>query len=295
MAKKKKIIIQQNEQVEEKVNNEEILKKENIDLQKKLQSLEMQIIEGYRAQKKNAFIQNEIQRVLDENHEYMNYLNKKLKKRENVIVSLSDNNKNEIHILEKQSQEIIKLYDEKKKELNNELLTKQIQLSQYEKKQNDMKPFMDIQQVQNDKIMELEKKLSEARQKNATYMERVKQDFLDRKLLTIQNVLKFTSEEFEPQTLKQMDFDIKKSKLCEEAQKETHKYINDYMNTIKIENKRLRHDMTTKLIETSKLEKRKQNLMNENSVLIIKQMCAQDLLQLHKFKSKDLEKSVNFK
>lgn len=77
----------------------------------------------------NDWLQQEANKIRIENHEYMNYVEKKTNKRQTNIVSLNDHNHRVVDDLNQEKVRILEDFDRKKNELNKILFEKEAALA----------------------------------------------------------------------------------------------------------------------------------------------------------------------
>ncbi|XP_056124667.1 BICD family-like cargo adapter 1 [Rhinichthys klamathensis goyatoka] len=127
--------------------------------------------------KENEFLQNEVDQTRKENVEYISYLSKKAEKRQNAIVTQSDQSHQELEELQRQRQNMQDKHEEKKNELQREILQTENQLAKLNIEIADLKEVKTLQQQQLCCITELERELTSLQCHHSKTLVALKADF----------------------------------------------------------------------------------------------------------------------
>ncbi|KAK7176718.1 hypothetical protein R3I93_000834 [Phoxinus phoxinus] len=127
--------------------------------------------------KENEFLQNEVDQTRKENVEYISYLSKKAEKRQNAIVTQSDQSHQELEELQRQRQNMQDKHEEKKNELQREILQAENQLAKLNIEIADLNEFKTLQKQQLCYITELERELTSLQCYHTKTLVALKADF----------------------------------------------------------------------------------------------------------------------
>ncbi|XP_021351057.1 coiled-coil domain-containing protein 166-like [Mizuhopecten yessoensis] len=223
--------------------------------------------------KENDWLQQEANRVRNESHEYMSYMEKKTSKRQTTIITLSDHNKQQIRniLLEKEIME--REFDERKQTLEILLLEKQNSLKKTKDELGDLTPLKTLQTEQLNKIKELEKEVMQMRTKHSETIQSLKSTFLRDK------------REF------QNDSENRISTLQKKANKEAIQCLTDHTNAIKTENRNLRRELLELIKTTRAYQEHKRELEEQRKQLLREQQYAEDLKKLRNTRQHKVLKS----
>lgn len=223
--------------------------------------------------KENDWLQQEANRVRNESHEYMSYMEKKTSKRQTTIITLSDHNKQQIRniLLEKEIME--KEFDEKKQALEILLLEKQNSLKKTKDELADLAPLKTLQTEQLNKIKELEKEVMQMRTKHSETIQSLKSTFLRDK------------REF------QSDSENRIATLQKKANKEAIQCLTEHTNAIKLENRNLRRELLELIKTTRAYQEHKRELEEQRKQLLREQQYAEDLKKLRNTRQHKVLKS----
>ncbi|XP_033752539.1 coiled-coil domain-containing protein 166-like [Pecten maximus] len=212
--------------------------------------------------KENDWLQQEANRVRNESHEYMSYMEKKTSKRQTTIITLSDHNKQQIRniLLEKEIME--KEFDERKQALEILLLEKHNSLKKTKDELADLTPLKTLQTEQLNKIKELEKEVMQMRTKHSETIQSLKSTFLRDK------------REF------QSDSENRIATLQKKANKEAIQCLTEHTNAIKLENRNLRRELLELIKTTRAYQEHKRELEEQRKQLLREQQYAEDLKKL---------------
>merc|ERR1711915_255020 len=125
--------------------------------------------------------QDEASNIRLETHEYMNYMEKKTSKRQNMIVSLNDQNQKEIEKIKEEERQITEEFERQKEELRDKILTKETQLANTQLELNNLEEYRELQQKQSDRIAELQGQVPKMQVEHPETIQQLKAQFLDEK------------------------------------------------------------------------------------------------------------------
>ncbi|XP_069461543.1 coiled-coil domain-containing protein 121 [Ambystoma mexicanum] len=198
----------------------------------------------------NEFLQEEAQRVRVESQEYMSYMSKRTQKRENTIITLSDQNQKDLEDLRRQREELLSQFREKEAELNDQLLQKENKLAHLGQEIQELQPIKDLQQEQIARIKELEQEVMATRAKNAETLLQIKGAFLHDKAAF--------REDSEQQVLS----------LGKEAQEEAERFMKAHNEGVVQENQQLRQELLHLIRRSRVLQAHKLHLERQNKQLV---------------------------
>lgn len=205
-----------------------------------------------RLRKEHIRLTDEASNIRLETHEYMNYMEKKTSKRQNMIVSLNDQNQKEIEKIKEEERQITEEFERQKDELRDKILTKETQLANTQLELNNLEEYRELQQKQSDRIAELQGQVAKMQVEHSETIQQLKAQFLDEK--------KAFEEESEATI----------SALAKQAKKEASDCLNKHTENIKKENREMRQELMDLIERTRalhlhkiKLEKQKKELTRE--------------------------------
>ncbi|XP_029452227.1 coiled-coil domain-containing protein 121 [Rhinatrema bivittatum] len=129
----------------------------------------------------NEFLQEEAQRMRVDSQEYVSYISKRTQKCQNAIITLSDQNKEELEKIQKQKEELQLQFRIKEKELRQHLLEKENELLHINKEIADLQSVKDLQQEQQSRVKELEREVMTSRGQHVQNLLQIKSTFLQEK------------------------------------------------------------------------------------------------------------------
>uniref|UniRef100_H3B5N6 Coiled-coil domain containing 166 n=1 Tax=Latimeria chalumnae TaxID=7897 RepID=H3B5N6_LATCH len=173
----------------------------------------------------NEFLQEEAQRTQEESQEYMTYMSKRNRRRQNAIITLSDQNQRDLEGIQKQKEEILVHYKEKKKELKTQLLEKENELARMHKETQDLDEYKMLQARQLGRIQELEKEVMSMKAEHSENLQKIKAAFVQEKT------------EYEKESQRQVQA------LAKEALKEAARCLVEHTGQVKGENRHLRQEL----------------------------------------------------
>ncbi|XP_043919914.1 coiled-coil domain-containing protein 166-like [Protopterus annectens] len=238
---------------------ESLLQREHDQLTEELSSLKKRIEE---LSKENDLLQEEALQTRVESQEYMTYMSKRTHKRQNAIITLSDQNQKELEDIEKQKNELLSHYMEKKKSLKNQLLEKENEFCQIQKEIDDLKPFKDLQAEQLSQIKDLEKEVIKMRVQHADNLQKIKSNFLHDK------------------TYFEQDSQQKVLALAKEAHKEAIRCLFEHTEKVRSDNRQLRQELLGLIQKSRALREHQMKLEEQHQQLLRELQYSQDLVKL---------------
>ncbi|XP_030838415.1 coiled-coil domain-containing protein 166 [Strongylocentrotus purpuratus] len=243
----------------EPTEKELLLKKELETLTDELASLKKKVEE---LRGENEWLQQEAQQTRIESHEYMSYMAKKAHKRQSTIVTLSDQNQQEIRNIQEEVEKMLKEFEEKKHELQDVLMAREAELAKTRKELEELDDFKKLQQEQVNKIRELEKEVLRMRGQHTETIQKLKTQFLTEK------------KHF------QADSESRIQIVARQANKEAMHCLGEHTTKIKDENRKLRHELLNLIHRSRALHGHKEELEKQQRDLIREQQYAADLKRL---------------
>lgn len=205
-----------------------------------------------RLRKEHIRLTDEASNIRVETHEYMNYMEKKTSKRQNMIVSLNDQNQKEIEKIKEEERQLTEEFERQKEELREKILIKENQLAATQLELNNLEEYRELQQKQSERIAELQGQVAKMQIEHSETIQQLKAQFLDEK--------KAFEEESEATI----------SALAKQAKKEASDCLNKHTENIKKENREMRQELMDLIERTRalhlhkiKLEKQKKELTRE--------------------------------
>ncbi|XP_051754977.1 basal body-orientation factor 1 [Ctenopharyngodon idella] len=209
--------------------------------------------------KKNELLQNEVDQTRIENVEYISYLSKKAEKRQNAIVTLSDQSHQELEELQRQRQNMQDKHEEKTKELQREILQMENQLAKLNIEIADLKEVKTLQQQHLCRIAELERELTALQCHHSETLVALKADFISKKK---------SQEQEAENTVRDLTIS---------ANKEASHYMMSYSNEVFQENKNLREELKNLYRRHQALYRQQGALQTHRRQLLLEQEYVQKL------------------
>ncbi|XP_069478453.1 coiled-coil domain-containing protein 166 [Ambystoma mexicanum] len=129
----------------------------------------------------NDFLDQEAKRLQEENKEYVSYLAKRARRKQGLIITLSDQNKKDLEEVNMETKPLFAQYSEKEKELQDELLQKESAFALVFKEMEALRPMKKLQAEQLAHIKDLERQVLRMRVLYADSVQKVKRTFLQDK------------------------------------------------------------------------------------------------------------------
>ncbi|NXF38890.1 CC166 protein, partial [Nyctibius bracteatus] len=200
----------------------------------------------------NKFLEKEAQRNKEESNAYLSYIENHGQKRQNLIITLNDQNQADLSQISTQKEKLISQYTEKEKELRSVLMNMETKYSLLSKEVEDLLPFEgpSVQLEQMKKIKELEKELLITKIQCSAEMHKIKSRFLQAKADC------------------EMDFHQKIQVLTKRAEEAAIQSLIQHLKQVKAENWHLRQELL-RLIQYSKsLKETKVQLREQQEQLL---------------------------
>ncbi|CAF2390711.1 unnamed protein product [Rotaria sp. Silwood2] len=247
---------------------EEILRpseKETIlqaELDKKVQELADTKLRVRTAQEENNWLNEEANKVRAETAEYVQYMSKKTNIRQAQIVTLTDYHRQEIEEINRDKENMLKEYEKKKEELRSQLLKKEQLLAQTKRELETMGEYKNIQEQQNSEIKRLQEEINRMRGEHVREISNMR--------LTFQKELQ----------RQRTEEDAKVQEIRRQADQEAEQFLYDRTLSIQSENLQLRKSLQELLQRVQALDESKQNLEEEQVILIRQLRLAADLKRI---------------
>ena len=259
------------ERAESKPTEREIL------LSQQLESLTDELAEMKRnvgeLRKENEWLQEEAQQTRLESHEYMAYMARKTEKRQSTIVSLNDNNHEQLSKIQKQKEEMIAYYDQQKTELKDQMLEKETELSSAKKELAELEQYQRLQYDQEAEIKSLEEEVQQMRAKHSETIQKLKAQFLQEKKL------------FQDQS------DTRIQAMAKQANQEAKQSMTTQTQRVKEENQKLRKELLALIRRTRALHDKRQQLEEQHKTLKRDLQYGKDLTRIQGTRQNRLYKS----
>uniref|UniRef100_V9KSQ0 Coiled-coil domain-containing protein 166-like n=2 Tax=Callorhinchus milii TaxID=7868 RepID=V9KSQ0_CALMI len=204
----------------------------------------------YELRRENEFLEKEAHQTRLESQEYTSYMSKRAQKRQNQIISLTDQNHLELENIKKQKEKILAEYEEKLQELGLVKLEKENELAQINKQIDSLGEFKELRENQLSRISELQKEVMEARAEHAENLHKIKVNFLQEKADYKQNAMKMVKA------------------LEKEANREAVCCLIKHIEFIKSENQQLRQELLCQIRRSGVLRARRLELEEQHQQLL---------------------------
>ncbi|KAL2079474.1 hypothetical protein ACEWY4_025218 [Coilia grayii] len=212
--------------------------------------------------KENEFLQNEVNQTRMESHEYMSYMSKRTQKRQKAIVTLSDQNHQQLESLREQREELLAKYEEQACELKQKILEKENELALLNLEIAELREFKSLQQQQLSCIAELEKEVVSMRCHHSEALQALKSDFLAEK------------ERYQTQAQKEVN------DLAMAANKEASKCLLSHTQEVAQENRHLRGELQQLIQRAHALQRHQGHLRAQQRQLLLEKEYVQELRRL---------------
>ena len=241
-------------------------------LQRELDELTAKLAEMKEKQKtlgaENDFLQQEANKIRIENHEYMNYIEKKANKRQTNIISLSDHNSKVIDDLANEKVRILEEFERRKGELNKVLMEKEANLMKKRAELEELASYKELRQDQLNKIKSLEVEVMKQRHEQTEKLQQRKAQFLREK-----QQIHVSSES-------------KINEMGKQANKEAEQQLLEYSLKTRMENRRLRQQLLALIQKNRAIHDRIRELQSEQQQLIAEEKLAVDMRTIKRLQYK---------
>lgn len=215
-----------------------------------------------RLRQENEFLQQETHKTRMESQEYMAYMAKRTQKRQNAIITLSDQNHKQLEDIHRQREELLAEFNDRRTELKNHILEKEGELSKLNKDIVDLWECKHLQQEQMSRIKELEKEVMEMRAKHSESLQSIKARFLHEKMHN------------EKQSRQRVQA------LAVEASREASRCLVEHTHSIELENRQLRQELLHLIRKTQVLHAHQGELEEQRQQLLRERQYVEDLKRL---------------
>ncbi|XP_075704698.1 coiled-coil domain-containing protein 166-like [Rhinoderma darwinii] len=212
----------------------------------------------------NEFLQEEAERVRVESQEYLLYMSKRSQRRQDVIISLNDQNQRELQNIQQHKQELEDKFSAEEQTLRDLLLRREAELTNLRRELEELEPMRRLQKEQMSLIKRLGDDVLAHRGKHAGALLRVKSAFLRGKTQCQQN-----SE----QQLNQ---------LTQKAQEEAKKALQEVSTRVKEENQSLRQELLHLIHQYRLQQVQKRKLEEKNTELLREQQCRNEVVNVQR-------------
>ncbi|XP_067836191.1 coiled-coil domain-containing protein 166 [Heptranchias perlo] len=226
-----------------------MLQSEYDEIVNELKQLKLKI---YHLRQENEFLEREAQQTRLETQEYIVQMAKRTEKRQNQIITLSDQNHKNMEEIRKAKEKILTEFETQKQELEITQIEKETELVQINKEIEGLEEYKVLRQQQLARISELDKEVMTARAKHSHSLHSIKLNFIKEKADYKQNAKKMV-------------------KLLEkEANREAVCCLIEHIESIKVENQQLR-EMLVCLIRRSRVLREQQLELTEQHTQLLRE------------------------
>lgn len=200
-------------------------------------------------QKENELLDKEALEIRENTKAFIIYLNKHKLRCQNSVITLNDQNHEELEEVQKQKEELLSQYVDKEKEVKCQLSEMEIKYNHMNTEIEKLQPFKELQSTQQTRIRELEKELLMAKIQHSEHMQRVKTRFLQQKA------------EYEIESQEKVEA------LAKRAEKEAVRSLIQHTKQIKSENWQLREDLLSLIQQAQNLRAFMSHLLEQREQL----------------------------
>ncbi|KAJ8007831.1 hypothetical protein DPEC_G00098280 [Dallia pectoralis] len=210
----------------------------------------------------NEFLQNETNQTRMESQEYMAYLSKRTQKRQSAIITLSEQNRQEMDALKRQKEESSEKYQKQVNETKKEILEKENELALLKIEVADLRELKCLQQQQLGRIAELEKEVTSMTCRHSESLQALKAGFLKEK------------ERYETQAKDKVQA------LALAANKEASRCLLLHTREVSSENQRLREELQNLIQRAHSLRDHQDQLQAQRQKLLLERDYVRELRSL---------------
>ncbi|XP_015199294.2 coiled-coil domain-containing protein 166 [Lepisosteus oculatus] len=240
-------------------DKEVLLQKEYEQLTEALNSLRRNV---EHLRRENEYLQQEAHQTRMESQEYMSYMSKRTQKRQNAIISLSDQNQVELEKLRRQREELLDTHKGQSTELKRQILEKENELSVLNLEISDMQEYKSLQQQQLGRIQELEQEVLTMRARHSESLQHLKAGFLGNKV------------QYESQARHEVQA------LAVAANREASRCLAAHTQQVAQENRQLRGELLQLIQRARDLRLHQGRLQEQGQQLLRERQYVQDLRRL---------------
>uniref|UniRef100_A0A8C5QBQ1 DUF4515 domain-containing protein n=1 Tax=Leptobrachium leishanense TaxID=445787 RepID=A0A8C5QBQ1_9ANUR len=209
--------------------------------------------------RENGFLQEEAEQIREDSQEYMSYMNKRSQRRQDNIISLSDQNLKQLEDMRLQKKELEVRFQEEEAKLREQILQRESNQAKLSGEIHHLMPMKELQSEQLLHIKELIEEVMATRGRHAEALLRVKSAFLrDKKEC-------------------QLDSEHQMGHLSQTAHTQAKKALMEASSRMKEENQHLRQDLLHLIHQAQVLQAQKQKLEDQNQNLRREEQCCQEL------------------
>ncbi|KAK9412316.1 golgin subfamily A member 4-like [Crotalus adamanteus] len=221
-------------------------------------------LRGRRAQLRAQyeFLQQEAQDLQNESREFASYLAKRARRRQGVVVSLSEENQELLRQIQQQHQEVIARSQEQEAALREQLLQKEAELARLSSELEGLREVQALKQQQTSYIRQLQKELAAAQEQHMQHLEAAKIRALREKIAQEQEA----GQEVEG--------------LAQQVQQLALQCLQEHSQTVCQQNKELKKELHQLVQRVQKLQEHKHRLQKQLEQLWREHGCLQDLAYL---------------
>ncbi|XP_048392106.1 coiled-coil domain-containing protein 166 [Stegostoma tigrinum] len=223
------------------------LQNEYDEMVKELKQLKLKI---YDLRKENEFLEKEAQQTRLETHEYIVQMSKRTEKRQNQIITLNDQNHQNLEEIRNAKERILAEFEVQKQELEMEQVEKENELLQLKKEIEDLGEYKELREQQLARISELDNLVMDARAKHSQCVHDLKLNFNKEKAEYKQNARRM---------VKQLEKDANKEAVC---------CLIEHMESIKVENQQLREVLVCLIRRSRVLHEQQEELEAQHKQLL---------------------------
>ncbi|XP_075050215.1 LOW QUALITY PROTEIN: coiled-coil domain-containing protein 166 [Mixophyes fleayi] len=209
--------------------------------------------------RENELLQEEAERVRVESQEYLLYMSKRSQRRQDAIISLSDQNSRDLEDIRLQKSDLESQFHNEEMKLREQLLKRETELANLGKELKELEPMKELQKEQVSLIKRLEDQVMATRGKHTESLLRVKSSFLREKVQC------------------QQDSEQQLNQLSQKAQEEARKALNEVSRKVNEENLSLRQELSHLIHRFRVLQAQQKRLKEQNKQLLSEQQCRTDV------------------
>ncbi|XP_032071988.1 golgin subfamily A member 6-like protein 22 [Thamnophis elegans] len=208
------------------------------------------------------FLQQEAQDLQNESREFSGYLAKRARRRQGLVVSLSEENQELLHQIQKQHHEVIAHSQEQEAALREQLFRKEAELARLSSELEGLHEVQALREKQTSHIEELKKELEAAQKQHTQHLDAAKIRALKEKMAQEQ----VAGKEVEG--------------LAQQVEQLALRCLQEHSQTVCQQNKELKTELHQLVQRVQKLQEHKQRLQKQMEQLWREHGCLQDLAQL---------------
>ncbi|XP_077185855.1 coiled-coil domain-containing protein 121 [Paroedura picta] len=212
------------------------------DYERVCQELEGLKVQRGQLREQNDFLQQEAQRLQSESLEFMGYLAKRVQKRQDAAVSLSEENRQMLGEIRQQHQEVLAHFREQEAAVRDELLHKEAELARLSSDLEGLGEIRALQQEQVAQIQALQHQLAAAQKQQVERLQETKAHFLQQK------------------AAHEKDAREQAEHMAQQAQEVATRCQREHSEAIKRQNQELRQELQQLVQRANQLRKHKQRL-----------------------------------